>query len=134
MSKLDQVVNTARSVEPGVKSGLTTRLVEYLKSPQLGGIEGLVQKFEKAGLGPTIKSWIGGAKPLPVTAAEITRVLGKDAIAAFAGNSGLSATDVAEQLTVILPETIAQLTPNGNVPPSSVITELGSKLTEKIGI
>ena len=134
MSVFDQVVNKVASVEPGAASALSNQVLEFLKSPELGGIQGLVQKFEKAGLGATVQSWIGGAKPLPIAPDQITGVLGSDVISKFAAKTGLSATDVAAKLTAILPQTIGQLTPGGKVPSSGAIGDLGSKLAEKLGI
>ena len=134
MSILDKVVNNVKSVEPGVDIGLTSQVIDFLKTPEIGGIQGLTQKFEAAGLGPTIKSWIGGAKPLPITPDDVTRVFGNEVIAKFANKTGLPVGDLVQKLTTILPETISKLTPAVNVPSSSAIGELGSKITEKTGI
>jgi len=133
MSILDQVVNKVKSVEPGA-GGLTGQFIELLQSSEFGGLQGLVQKFESAGLGSTIKSWIGGGKPLPITPAEITRVFGNDVISKLANKTGLPADQLVGKLTSILPETIGQLTPGGKLPSPEAIGELGGKLKEKIGI
>ena len=133
MSVFDKVVDSPKAVEPGA-GGLTSQLIDFVQSPDVGGIQGLVQKFEKAGLGPTIKSWIGGGKPLPIAPPEITRVFGNDVITRFASKTGLSINDVVQKLTSILPDTISQLTPGGKVPSFSEIGTLGSSLKEKIGI
>ena len=134
MGILDQVVNKVKSVEPGAATELSNHVLDFLESPELGGLQGLVQKFEKAGLGATVQSWIGGAKPLPISPDQITGVLGSDVISKLAAKTGLSATDVAAKLTAILPQTIGQLAPGGHVPSPGAIGELGGKLAEKLGI
>lgn len=135
MSVLDNVLDKAKSVtgaEPA--SALMNQLLEFLKSPELGGIQGLVKKFEKAGLGPTIHSWIGNGKQLPITPAEITKVLGSDTISQMANKTGFSVNEVGQKLTDILPGTISRLTPGGKFPSLGSISELGSGLKDKVGL
>ena len=135
MSVLDNIVDKAKSVAGAAPtSALTNELIEYLKSPELGGIQGLVQKFEKAGLGPTINSWIGGDKPLPITPSEITKVFGSDKISQMASKTGFSIDEIGPKLAEILPATVSRLTPGGKFPSLGSISELGSALKEKVGL
>jgi uncharacterized protein YidB (DUF937 family) len=135
MSVLDNVLDKAKSVAGAEPAGaLMNQLLEFLKSPELGGIQGLVKKFEKAGLGPTIHSWIGSGKQLPITPAEITKVLGSDTISQMANKTGFSVNDVGQKLAEILPPTISRLTPGGKFPSLGSISELGSGLKEKVGL
>jgi uncharacterized protein YidB (DUF937 family) len=135
MSVLDNVLDEAKSAAGGAPaSALMNQLLEYLKSPELGGIQGLVKKFEKAGLGPTINSWIGSGKQLPVTPAEITKVLGSDTISQMANKTGFSMNEVGQKLAEVLPATVSRLTPGGKFPSLGSISELGSGLKEKVGL
>ncbi len=135
MSVLDNVLDKAKSAAGAAPaSALMNQLLDYLKSPELGGIQGLVKKFEKAGLGPTINSWIGSGKQLPVTPAEITKVLGSDTISQMANKTGFSMSEVGEKLAEILPATVSRLTPGGKFPSLGSISELGSGLKEKVGL
>ena len=135
MSVLDNVVEKAKSVASSAPtSALTNELLEYLKSPELGGVQGLVQKFEKAGLGPTINSWIGAGKQLPITPGEITKVFGSETISQMANKTGLPINEVGQKLAEILPATVSRLTPGGKFPSLGSISELGSGLKEKVGL
>ncbi|HSQ30399.1 MAG TPA: YidB family protein [Gemmatimonadaceae bacterium] len=135
MSVLDNVLDNAKSAAGAAPAGvLMNELIEYLKSPELGGIQGLVKKFEKAGLGPTIHSWIGSGKQLPITPAEVTRVLGSDTISQMANKTGFSLNEVGQKLADILPATISRLTPGGRFPSLGSISELGGGLKEKVGL
>ena len=135
MSVLDNVVEKAKSAAGAAPtSGVMNQLLEYLKSPELGGIQGLVQKFEKVGLGPTINSWIGGGKQLPITPAEVTKVFGSDTISQMANKTGFSITEIGQKLAEILPATVSRLTPGGKFPSLGSISELGSGLKEKVGL
>ena len=135
MSVLDEVIGKAKAATGAAPaSGLLNELLEYLKSPALGGIQGLIQKFEKAGLSTTVHSWIGGGTALPITPAEITRVFGSDAISRMANKTGFSISQVSQKLAEMLPDTMSKLTPGGTLPSPASISELGSSLKEKIGL
>jgi uncharacterized protein YidB (DUF937 family) len=81
-----------------------------------GGLGGLVEKFGQAGLGNVVGSWIGKGENMPISAEQITQVLGNDGIASIAQQLGLGNSDAAGQLSQMLPGIIDQLTPNGEAP------------------
>ena len=47
---------------------------------QLGGLGGLVEKFQQAGLGDVVGSWIGTGQNQPISADQLSSVLGSDAL------------------------------------------------------
>ncbi|HXE21599.1 MAG TPA: YidB family protein [Rhodoferax sp.] len=81
-----------------------------------GGLGGLVSKFEQAGLGNVVGSWIGNGQNQPVTGDQLTQVLGSGAVANVAAKLGVSPDQAAGQLSSILPGLINHLTPNGQAP------------------
>jgi uncharacterized protein YidB (DUF937 family) len=81
-----------------------------------GGLGGLVAKFQQAGLGDVVGSWIGSGQNQPVSGDQLTNVLGSDAISGLAQKLGVSPDAAAGQLSNILPGLIDQLTPNGQAP------------------
>lgn len=81
-----------------------------------GGLGGLVAKFQQAGLGDVVGSWIGSGQNQPVSGEQLTDVLGSDAISGLAQKLGVSPDAAAGQLSNILPGLIDQLTPNGQAP------------------
>ena len=83
---------------------------------ELGGISGLTDKFNQAGLGDMLGSWIGTGANLPISADQISNVLGSDAIGNIASQLGLDPVMVSNQLAQMLPGLIDQLTPQGAVP------------------
>ena len=82
----------------------------------MGGLGGILDAFQKGGLGHLADSWVGTGENLPVSGDQLTQVLGSDKIAAIASQLGLSHADVAGQLAQILPQLINHVTPNGQVP------------------
>lgn len=81
-----------------------------------GGLGGLVSKFEQAGLGDAIQSWIGGGPNQAVSGDQITSALGAGTVADIAARLGVDPADAASQLSHMLPGLINHLTPEGQAP------------------
>ena len=81
-----------------------------------GGLGGLMAKFQQAGLGDVVGSWVGSGQNQPVSGDQLTNVLGADTMANLAEKLGMSQGDAAGQLSNILPGLIDKLTPNGAAP------------------
>ena len=81
-----------------------------------GGLGGLTQKFQQAGLGDAMGSWIGAGQNQPISGDQLSDVLGPDAITNLAEQLGVSPSTAADQLSSVLPGLIDQLTPQGQAP------------------
>jgi uncharacterized protein YidB (DUF937 family) len=81
-----------------------------------GGIQGIVDQFQKQGLGATVQSWIGNGPNQPITAEQIRQALGAEGLKGLAAKAGLSTQDLAAKLSTILPQAIDKMTPDGKVP------------------
>jgi uncharacterized protein YidB (DUF937 family) len=81
-----------------------------------GGLQGVVSEFEKNGLGPTVKSWVGTGPNQSISPAEVQRVLGPDLLQQLAAKSGLSIEDLTQKLSHVLPRAVDHLTPDGAIP------------------
>ena len=81
-----------------------------------GGLGGLIAKFQRAGLGNVVSSWVGSGQNQPISGEQLTDVLGKDTMAELAEKLGTSQGDAAGQLSDILPDLIDRLTPQGQAP------------------
>lgn len=89
----------------------------------MGGLSGIVNAFQKGGLGHLADSWVGTGDNLPVSADQLSQVLGADKIGAIASQLGMSQGDAAGGLAKILPELINHVTPNGQLPASNSMVE-----------
>jgi uncharacterized protein YidB (DUF937 family) len=122
MGLLDQIT--------GFFGGDQARAVDAIKNlldpnGPLGGLDGLVKKFQEAGLGDKIQSWIGGGENLPISGDEVQRVL-PDTVRDLAGETGKPANEVAGTIADTLPEIINKVTPDGVLPDaSSLMDKLG---------
>ena len=81
-----------------------------------GGLGGLVSKFQQAGMGDVIGSWVGTGANQQFSGDQLTQVLGGDTMADMAQQMGLNSGDLAQQLSHILPGVIDKLTPHGQAP------------------
>jgi uncharacterized protein YidB (DUF937 family) len=81
-----------------------------------GGLGGLVGKFEQAGLGNVVSSWVGNGQNMPISADQLQSVLGSGAVSDIAAKLGINPADAMGQLSTMLPGIINHLTPNGQAP------------------
>ena len=92
---------------------------------QPGGITGLVEKFQKGGLGNLVQSWIGTGQNLPVSGDQIKSVLGAEAVGDLAQKMGVDPEAASGHLACLLPQIVDQLTPNGQVPAHNDLMSMG---------
>lgn len=81
-----------------------------------GGLAGLVQQFQRGGLADVVNSWISTGGNLPVSADQLSNVLGPDMLGQLAQQLGVSQGQAASQLSDVLPQVVDQLTPDGQLP------------------
>lgn len=83
---------------------------------QVGGLHGLVSRFQEAGLGNVISSWIGSGQNVPITPEQLQQALGDGPLQQISEETGLTEYDAADQLSDMLPDLVDKLTPAGHVP------------------
>jgi uncharacterized protein YidB (DUF937 family) len=81
-----------------------------------GGVQGLVNQFEKQGFGSTVKSWVGTGPNQPISSDEIHKVLGADTVNDLAQKMGVSPQELAQKLSQMLPKAVDAATPGGVIP------------------
>jgi uncharacterized protein YidB (DUF937 family) len=94
---------------------------------QGGGLAGLMEKFQAAGLGEQVNSWVGSGQNLPVSPEQLGGVFGQDQMSQMAEKMGLSTGDLGTQLSQMLPQAVDRVTPGGRVPEGG-LGELGDLL------
>jgi uncharacterized protein YidB (DUF937 family) len=121
MSLLDELVSKVSSAVGAntQHAGLVGHVLDYLNSPSVGGVQGLVQAFERQGLGPVIASWVSKGANQSITPDQIRSVLGSAQVQQLAARVGISPDAVAAGLSKVLPLVVDHLTPGGQVPPAA---------------
>lgn len=82
---------------------------------QAGGMNGLKDKFQEAGMGDTFASWVGTGENQAVQPSQLQNILGSEAIQDLASKIGLDVRTVLPLLSQYLPMIIDKLTPNGSI-------------------
>jgi uncharacterized protein YidB (DUF937 family) len=125
MGFLDKVVSVLGGGAPGSEtgSGLFDQVVGLINNPNIGGLSGLISKFEQGGLGEVISSWVGTGANAPVTGDQIANTLGAEQIRAIAGKLGMTDEQVSSGLAALLPQVIDKLTPDGKVPDGDTLQQ-----------
>lgn len=85
-----------------------------------GGLSGLVQQFQQAGLGQQVGSWVSTGQNMPISADQLAKVFGGSQLQQMAGSAGMDVSQFSNQLANLLPQMVDQLTPNGQVPTGGV--------------
>lgn len=114
MGLFDALAKQAIGSFLGSSGGQPTNILSSLLN-QAGGIPGLMQRFQQAGLTEVFASWVSTGQNQPVQPAQMEQALGKDAISDLAGRLGLDSQTVLPLLSQFLPQVIDKLTPNGQV-------------------
>lgn len=99
-----------------VPPGLHEQLGAMLNDPNIGGLAGLAQKFNAGGLGSIFASWVGTGANHPISAQQITSVLGATHLDQLAGQFGMSSATLSAMIATTLPGLIDRMTPNGQIP------------------
>jgi uncharacterized protein YidB (DUF937 family) len=130
MGLLDSVLGSVLGGAQGGGGGQAAMLqavIGMLAQNQGGGLTDLIGKFAQSGLGNVAQSWVGTGENLPISADQISSVLGSDVVGQLAGQLGMSQGDAASGLSQLLPQLVDKLTPNGQLPQAGQgLPDLGS--------
>lgn len=96
----------------------------------LGGLGGLINAFQRNGMGDQMQSWIGTGQNMPISPDQLQQILGQGTIGQIAQQLGLSPQASASGLSELLPQLIDRLTPNGQAPQGDLgdIAEIMARL------
>ncbi len=127
MGLLDSVAGAVLGKLGGQQGGMAQVAMEMFN--QNGGLAGVLEKFKAGGLGDVAASWVGKGENLPISADQISSVLGSGAIAEMAAKFGISPETLSAQIAQHLPAVIDKMTPHGEVTADS-----GNMLSTVLGM
>jgi OmpA-OmpF porin, OOP family len=97
-------------------SPLFSSLLSLIVNPQNGGIAGFFSRFQQAGLGNLISSWMGRSENNPISTNQLEQVLGGETLGRLAASAGLPVAAASPAIAFMLPKLIDFLTPDGTIP------------------
>lgn len=104
-----------QGAQGGAGAGQLIQVVMNMLQNQQGGLGGLLQQFQNAGLGDQAASWVGTGQNMPINGDQVTSALGSGTLSDIASQLGMSQGQASGALAGILPQLIDQLTPHGQV-------------------
>jgi uncharacterized protein YidB (DUF937 family) len=105
----------ARPGQAAAAPGVLGAVIQMVRS-QPGGIAGVIQKFEAAGLGGVVQSWLGASSNHPVDGGQVQSILGAGPVGQVAGQLDIPLGEAAGHIAQILPLILDHLSPNGQPP------------------
>lgn len=82
----------------------------------VGGLPGLLARFQQAGLGDVIASWLGNGANQAISGEQLSQVLGSGPLSQIASQLGMGTGAAAGTLAQVLPGLVDQLSPGGKAP------------------
>jgi uncharacterized protein YidB (DUF937 family) len=92
----------------------------------LDGLGGLIDQFQKKGLGDVIDSWVNRGTNKGVAPDQVSVALGGDVVNELSRRTGLTRDQVVAELARMLPNVVDKLTPDGRLPTQQEIMRLMS--------
>ncbi len=113
MGLFDSVAGAVLGKLGGQQGGMAQIALDMFN--QHGGIGGVLDKFKEGGLAEQAASWVGKGENMPISAEQISSVLGSGAIADMAAKFGIDPADLSAKIAEHLPTVIDKMTPDGEV-------------------
>ncbi len=117
MGAMDLVLNEVESrfgMSGGNATSLLSSLLGYINE-QGTGLKGLLDRFKQVGLSDSVSSWFSGAAK-PISAENVEKAIGSNALNTIASRAGLSAATAASALAFMLPKVVNRMAPGGVIP------------------
>ena len=99
----------------GAEGGVAGHLTQVINE-QAGGIGGLAQRFQQAGLGDVMQSWIGSGPNASVSPDQLHGALGSDLVQQLTQRTGLPVGQLMPLIAQFLPGLVDSATPGGQLP------------------
>ena len=122
MATMDSASGTSQG------GALISALIEHV-----GGLEGIMAKFNGSGLTEHIRSWISTGKNLPISAEQIQKVFGEETLGKVASKAGVTVTTLVTHLSASLPNVIDKLSPTGQLPQDGPVKGVLSMIQKFMG-
>ena len=90
-----------------------------------GGLNDLVQKFQNAGHGDIVNSWVGSGPNMPIAPSQVGSALGQQTLSQLAQQAGVSEEELLNHLAQALPGLVNNLSPNGRLPTQAELAAQG---------
>ena len=95
-----------------------------------GGLNNILSGFQSKGLSSQADSWVGTGPNEPVTAGQVSQVIGDEQIAQIAERLGVSHEEAAQAIAEVLPQVVDRVSPDGQLPPEQDLDQAFDRLAQ----
>lgn len=130
---------TQANYAPGAGGGLGDLLGQVLGGGGGGGgtaagLGGLLEQLQRTGFGEQANSWVGRGANKPIPPDAVTQIFGREGIERISRRAGISEDEASRGLSQLLPEVVDRVTPDGDVPDATALTNSVDDLARRLGI
>lgn len=132
MSMFDSIINEAEEKFnlKGKAGTLLSALLALITDGTNGGFAGFIDRFNRAGLGDTVSSWINSDANTHLSNEQLESALGSDTLNQIAAQAGTDYNTATAATAFMTPRVVDALTPDGVVPESDdLLSRVGGYLT-----
>lgn len=121
--------------QPGQASPISGILQQVLavQDGDNQGVAAIVSKFQAAGLGQHVQSWVGTGENAPVSGDQIGQVFSAEQVQGWAQQAGTTPDAMRDVLAQALPHVVDHMTPGGQVPAGSQTPDLSGLVSRLLG-
>ena len=134
MALFDSVIAEAKErfgLSTEKAGGLLAALLGLITDPKSGGFGGFIDRFNNAGLGDMVRSWITTGDNTPISNEQLESALGEGTIAGMADQAGVDRETATTAMAGMVPHVVDTLTPDGDFPDeSSLLSKVGGFLSD----
>ncbi len=137
MALFDSIISEAsEKFDLGDKAGtLLSALLALMTNQETGGFGGFVSRFNDAGLGDTVTSWITGGDNAAISDEEVKTAIGSETVGVIAEQVGIPEDKATSAIAYMLPQVVDRLTPDGEVPnDESLLSSVGGTFAGAAGV
>lgn len=116
MGLFDSITNALKGpLGQMVESEVAQMLPGVLAQTNLGGVQGIVNQLQQAGMGAHVQAWINGTEAPALTPDMITAALGAPQVQQLAQHYGIDPSMIGGLLAQHLPGVVAKAAQDGDV-------------------
>jgi uncharacterized protein YidB (DUF937 family) len=97
------------------------------------GLGGLVNSFQRGGMGDVMSSWIGTGANQTISPGDLSSVLGPDMMSQFGKAAGVPGHEAGSVLASLLPALVNGLTPKGQLPQGNSLEGMLGGMLKSLG-
>lgn len=97
------------------------------------GVAAIISKFQAAGLGDHVQSWVGTGQNAPISGDQIGQAFSSEQIEGWAQQAGTTPDAMRNVLAEALPHVVDHATPGGEVPDQTQMPDLSGLIGRLLG-